>query len=359
MAMLTERDFKKAMAVLRELHAPLALDEFPRAVLRLLPQVVPAGYISYNEVNVRRRRVLGMIEPMQPDFERLAALLEPHLAQHPVIAYYNATRDGSAHAISDFLSAREFHRTSLYNEFYRPLGIEDQMALTLRIENDDIVALTFNRSRRNFSMRERELLNLLQPHLRQAYLNATALAELQSQIAAHGALFEQMAGAVVLLSPAGRITFCSAQAALWLREYFVAEHRPSPLPQAVRRWLASARQNPAAPLRVRRGDRSLLVRCLTERGGARVLLLSEESATTPLRALQTLGLTARQAEVLFYLAQGESNAQIAARLCISPHTAKRHLEAVFDRLGVRSRAAATRRALQVLGLASFGTMEER
>jgi len=50
-------------------------------------------------------------------------------------------------------------------------------------------------------------------------------------------------------------------------------------------------------------------------------------------------LTPREAEVARLLAVGKSNAEIAAELLISEHTARRHTEQVLLKLGVRSRAA--------------------
>jgi DNA-binding CsgD family transcriptional regulator len=51
-------------------------------------------------------------------------------------------------------------------------------------------------------------------------------------------------------------------------------------------------------------------------------------------------LTSREAEVALLLAQGYSNAELARRLGISPHTARHHTESVLAKLGVRSRAQA-------------------
>lgn len=60
-------------------------------------------------------------------------------------------------------------------------------------------------------------------------------------------------------------------------------------------------------------------------------------------------LTPREVEVLAQVGQGMSNKAIARRLGISAHTVKYHLEAIFAKLGVRSRAEAVTRGLR-LGL---------
>ena len=65
----------------------------------------------------------------------------------------------------------------------------------------------------------------------------------------------------------------------------------------------------------------------------------------PLRALD---LTPREAEILLWVAQGKSNAEIAIITNASEKTVKNHLTHVFEKLGVESRNAATVRALEVL-----------
>ena len=52
-------------------------------------------------------------------------------------------------------------------------------------------------------------------------------------------------------------------------------------------------------------------------------------------------LSAREREVLAELAAGKTNREIAGILVISQHTVSRHVESIFAKLGVTSRAAAT------------------
>jgi DNA-binding NarL/FixJ family response regulator len=72
--------------------------------------------------------------------------------------------------------------------------------------------------------------------------------------------------------------------------------------------------------------------------GAAPDLARLDSLTSP-RA-ETHGLTARELEVLRLLAVGKSNREIAAALVISEHTVARHVQNIFAKLDVSSRAAA-------------------
>jgi len=64
--------------------------------------------------------------------------------------------------------------------------------------------------------------------------------------------------------------------------------------------------------------------------------------------LEALGLTAREAEILFWVAQGKTNSEIGTILHISPATAKKHLENIYAKLGTENRASATLLALEAL-----------
>ena len=67
-----------------------------------------------------------------------------------------------------------------------------------------------------------------------------------------------------------------------------------------------------------------------------------------------LGLTRRAADTLLWLAQGKTNPEIATILGITESTVKKHVQEIFDKLGVETRTAATGRALEVLHASSIG-----
>lgn len=64
--------------------------------------------------------------------------------------------------------------------------------------------------------------------------------------------------------------------------------------------------------------------------------------------LAELGLTARECETLFWVAQGKSNADICIILGIKLTTIKKHLENIYLKLGVENRTAAAATALEIL-----------
>jgi DNA-binding CsgD family transcriptional regulator len=95
-------------------------------------------------------------------------------------SYPDRTRDlRSVVTIADFYSARQFHSTGMYYDYYRPLGIEHELQLCLpgvsprAIGPGRTVRLIFFRGPGpEFSERDRALLTLLRPHLHQAHLDA-------------------------------------------------------------------------------------------------------------------------------------------------------------------------------------------
>lgn len=66
------------------------------------------------------------------------------------------------------------------------------------------------------------------------------------------------------------------------------------------------------------------------------------------KPLESIGLTAREAEVLLWVAQGKSNGDVAIILGMAEKTVKKHMSHIFEKLGVEGRNAATLRAIECL-----------
>jgi DNA-binding CsgD family transcriptional regulator len=75
---------------------------------------------------------------------------------------------------------------------------------------------------------------------------------------------------------------------------------------------------------------------------------AERSLPSAEEVRQRHGLTKREAEVALLLVEGLTNDAVAARLFVSTHTARHHVEAVLGKLGVPNRAAVATRLLQPL-----------
>ena len=103
-----------------------------------------------------------------------------------------------------------------------------------------------------------------------------------------------------------------------------------------------------APLDADRASRELQAEAKAGRldGEAVNAVLTAAGHRAPARREWPRGLTAREVEVLGLLARGRSNKEIAARLVVTPKTVSNHVEHIYMKLGVSSRAAATLFATQ-------------
>jgi DNA-binding CsgD family transcriptional regulator len=192
-------------------------------------------------------------------------------------------------------------------------------------------------------------LDLLRPHLCQAYRNAAVLRRLQQELAALRQAVEAWQGGVIVLEPGGRVRMMTPLARRWLAEYFGSRRRRAGgLPEVLHRWvrhqealLADTGDMPPSrkPMVVEREDKRLVVRVLAD--ADRVLLLLEELQRGPQASvLEAGGLSRREAEVLRWVAAGKTNWEIGMILGLSPRTVQKHLEHIFAKLGVENRTAA-------------------
>ncbi|MDB5325352.1 MAG: response regulator receiver protein [Phycisphaerales bacterium] len=255
MARLSERDYLAVLGAVRRLNDEPDPQCLPRLMLDVVRRLVRAESVTFNEINPEDARQSCFSDT--PDLDTVMGTLgDPwsrHLGEHPLIVRSEALRARGrtlgVSKISDFLTRRELKASGLYHSVYRHLDTEFQMAVTVVADPGKTVGIALNRKLRDFSERDREVLQLLEPHLRTCY--------------------------------------ASAMQRLRFHRLFDAAH--------------------------------------------------DDEAVDD---LQHLGLTRREAQTLLCIVQGKTNEQIAVELSASPRTIHKHVEHVFRKFRVSSRAAA-------------------
>ncbi len=358
MQRLTTRDLVACLEFLKRVYSARGVGEFSAELLSGIRSVVPAAQVSYNELDRARKRNQYVVDPPEGDPPGGAAVLNAFIHEHPLVHHDHEFGDTGPLKLSDFLTQSQYHRLGLYNEFFRQAypRVEDLMNIHVLWRPQRVLAIALCRPRRSFSERDRFLANLLRAHLRQAYLNAETM-ELHGLV---GQTLEAARQGVMVLDAELRPRVESGAVSELLVAYFGrrAENGrslPEELSAWVKRELAALALHddlpyPRTPLVVEQSGRRLLIRLIRQPEG-QVLLLNEQPTRPDANLLERLGLTAKQGQVLSWLAQGKSDAEIATLVGSSRRTVEKHLEHIYAKLGVENRTAATSRAL--LFLSSF------
>ncbi len=211
---------------------------------------------------------------------------------------------------------------------------------------------------RNFTKCDRCILNLVRQHLRHTDENTPTLNEERQILKQLKQVFELLGAIVVTIE--GQVQFMTQRGERLLSQYFPSYDRHS-LPEPLQYWfqqqissLTSRGKVPSygLPLHIEQTGKQLAIRLICDLIEEQYLLLLEERELQSLSisSLELLGLTKREAEVLFWVAKDKSNAAIAKVLGCSRGTVRKHLEHIHQKLGVQTRTAAVMVALERLGL---------
>ncbi len=155
-----------------------------------------------------------------------------------------------------------------------------------------------------------------------------------------------------LLNDGARLVWQTPLARRWLPAYFdiappdaAADRVPAPLLA----WLQAAVAQPETkPLTLARGAQQLVctLQGRTSDEDWLVVLREVSDAATVEATMLALRLTLRESEVLYWVVKGKTNRDIGDILGTSPATVKKHLERIFEKLGVETRTAAAAVAVQ-------------
>jgi DNA-binding CsgD family transcriptional regulator len=96
---------------------------------------------------------------------REIAAFDRHFHEHPLVRAHGRNPGAVTQRISDLVPAATFRRTPLYQDYYRPIGVEHAMAVPIHVQGDELVSFVLNRSGRDFTDRDRACVEAIRPHL--------------------------------------------------------------------------------------------------------------------------------------------------------------------------------------------------
>lgn len=218
-------------------------------------------------------------------------------------------------------------------------------------------SIYFNCDRRNYKQRDQCVLKLVHQPLIETDKNTPKFNQ-EQQILIQLKLFDRM-GAIVVKAD-GQVDIMTQRAEQLLSQYSLS-HTPQSLPEALQNWfkhqislLTSNNEvlSPCLPLHIEQGEKELVIRLISDLIAEQYFLLLEEQKLQlfSISSLELLGLTKREAEVLFWVAKDKSNAAIAKQINCTKGTVRKHLEHIFAKLNVQTRTAAVMLAIERLGL---------
>ena len=248
--------------------------ELRRLALQALGELVPADVLTWDRVELATGAVDHEAVPAEAEPPGAFAATVATAADHPLLAAH-AARRRSALRLSEAVAPGRLSRSELYGDLLHRSGVEYGIAIGVRTERREAVVAGLGRTEREFSERDRDVLDLVTPRVSRTRCGP-----------------RRRAGASSARSPPirrrARPSCCStATARSSTRARTPSDGSPSTsgraehpgwLPGPVAEWLALP---PRPPLVSVRDGRRLTVRLLP--GDPHALLLEEEVATLPCR----------------------------------------------------------------------------
>jgi len=369
MESLSSKDTQTLNQSIQKLYSLRNFNTFGVDALTIVNRLVPSEIPSFHSTRLQTCQIL---ETFPSDFLGFTTEMKrvrlQYFGEHPIVQHMPQTLNG-AYKISDFINPNEFHYLEgLYQQFLRLLNVEDQITFFLPNTSSNnfynlaqadttLVGVPLLRSQRNFTERDRLILDLLRPHLFQSYCNVQHCQQLQQNLSQLQQSLKSLG--LVTLNTEGQVQWATPRATAWLEIYFPKPTAPLQLPDLLWAWVKhqvntlteeSDLSKACLPLRIQHSNKQLAIRLVVEQKAEQYVLLLEEETLSLLKLLELLGLSQRETEVLFWVIQGKDNKAIAVQLSIGQSTVRKHLESIYQKLGVQSRTAAITQTLTKLGV---------
>jgi DNA-binding CsgD family transcriptional regulator len=182
---VTTRDVMHVLDTVRAMN-DAETETFERSLLAAARTLLDCDTVSYNEHHLERGVELRCaVEPRYVERSPARADYLRHLVQHPPVraCATGQISSGDCVALSDLMTARQFHQLPIYVDYFRSREVEDQLVAVVKARDARSILVVFSRSRRGFTTRERSAVSLLVPHIQQAVRLRHRLASMEATVA--------------------------------------------------------------------------------------------------------------------------------------------------------------------------------
>jgi DNA-binding CsgD family transcriptional regulator len=340
MTHLSSNDYDLLLQCIGELHSFRTRPALCGWLLdQALPMLIPSDWLSYNEVDLLTPdKTVSLLKPESSMFfQQLFPRFKELTWQHPLIVHQMQSANFPVHKISDFLTQDAFHQLELYRDVYRPMGVEYQIAVTVRLSSSHVIAFALSRKAKDYDERDRALLELLRPHLVVAFNNLDLIQNHKTIQNGTELALNELSSATLIVESRGNIFYHTGPALQWLGAAGT-ERLPGPVADWLNRSLTAGGRE---ALNWNSTVGEIQIRAMpTSTSDRWLLVLSREDTKHPAGAASAIpGLSRRQQEVAHWIREGKTNPEIATIMGISPRTVQKHVEHIFEKLGVESRVA--------------------
>lgn len=144
--------------------------DFSSAVMAAMDRLIPSDLCIMSVLDRRNGQIAAAMSKPNPHNEAEMRYYAENPQQNPLLAYYERTGRTHARRVSDVIPLAEWKRHPFYLNCLVRNHFLYQLALPVTINAHTVVALSFDRIHRDFTVRQRALLDLFGPHFRQAWL---------------------------------------------------------------------------------------------------------------------------------------------------------------------------------------------
>jgi DNA-binding CsgD family transcriptional regulator len=359
METLSHNDLIGLNRAIGEIYATRDREMFFQSVFNSIQSLIPCELCSFNDVDLHPLRFLKVTTSSQQHHKvssKLLPVFNAHIKGHPLAPQFFLER---VFKTRDCASRNHFKDTAIYNEYYKHLDIETQIGFSVPVSREKTALFALSRKSPDFSERDRLLLTLLKPHMVSALRNAMEIDRIRlerdllqkgAEAERQGAVLFQSDGVVLCISPVAKellARYIDAELAEGdtlpgpLLKWFKAGSNDAERSCVKSAYKESTRRVERAPLILEQEDRCIKITLLNDfTTGDYVFVITETDHTLPLHDLEGYDLSRREIEVLSWISKGKTNAEIAVILGASRRTVEKHMEHIFAKLGVETRAAA-------------------